>query len=154
MRESDSPGVAVLPPILYGGAFVVVLVLQWIWPLAIVSQPIAFWFGLLFLVSAVGLAAWGRNAMHRAGTNISPLKPALTLVSSGPYRFSRNPLYIAITFLFLALTMLLNTCWGVVLLLPVLVILHWGVVKREERYLVMKFGDEYASYRSRVRRYL
>jgi len=152
--ESDSPGVAVLPPILYGGAFVTVLVLHWIWPLAIVKQPIAFWLGLLLLVFALAFGAWGRKTMHGAGTNISPLKPAISLVTTGPYRFSRNPVYVAITLLFLSLTMLLNTWWGVILLLPVLVILHWGVVRREEHYLGTKFGEEYRAYCSSVRRYL
>jgi protein-S-isoprenylcysteine O-methyltransferase Ste14 len=150
----DRPGVAVLPPVLYGGAFVVVLVLHWIWPLKIVRQPIAFWLGLVLLVPSLALAAWGRQTMHGAGTNISPLRPTISLVTSGPYRFTRNPLFVAITLLYLGLTMLLNSWWGMVLLAPVLLILHWGVVRREERYLELKFGDEYAEYRSRVRRYV
>jgi protein-S-isoprenylcysteine O-methyltransferase Ste14 len=151
---SDHPGVAVLPPVLYGGAFVVVLLLHWAWPLTIVRQPIAFWLGLVLLVPALALAAWGRRTMHEAGTNISPLKPAVSLVTSGPFRFSRNPLYVALTVLYLGFTILLNSWWGVILLIPVLVVLHWGVVRREERYLELKFGEEYAKYRSRVRRYL
>src|SRR5256885_2319070 len=101
---SDSPGVAVLPPLLYGGAFILVLVLQWIWPLVIIRRPVVFWFGLVLLVPALALAVWGRTAMHGAGTNISPLKPATCLVTSGPYRFTRNPLYVAITLLYLGLT--------------------------------------------------
>ena len=151
---TDNPGVAVLPPILYGGAFIVVLMLQWIWPLKIVRQPIAFWLGLALSVPALVIGAWGRRTMHGARTNISPLKPAISLVTSGPYRFSRNPLYVAITFLYLGFTLLLNSWWGVALLAPVLAILHFGVVRREERYLERKFGEEYDSYRSRVRRYV
>ncbi len=92
--------------------------------------------------------------MHGAGTNISPLKPAISLVTSGPYRFTRNPLYLAMTLLFLGLTMLFNSWWGVILLVPLLVVLHWGVVRREERYLQLKFAEQYTEYRSRVRRYL
>jgi protein-S-isoprenylcysteine O-methyltransferase Ste14 len=150
----DCPGVAVVPPLLYGGAFIVVLILHWLWPLRIVSPAIAFWLGLGLIILALALAAWGRRTMHASGTNISPLKPAVSLVTSGPYRFTRNPLYVAISLLFLGLTMLLNSWWGVVVLAPVLVILHWGVVRREERYLELKFGKQYADYRSRVRRYL
>jgi protein-S-isoprenylcysteine O-methyltransferase Ste14 len=151
---SDNPRVAVLPPVLYGGAFIAVLVLQWVWPLTMLPQPIAVSLGFLLLVPALALAAWGARTMHGAGTNISPLKPAVSLVTSGPYRFSRNPLYVALTVLYVGLALLLNSWWGVVLLVPVLVALHWGVVRREERYLGLKFGDEYAKYRSRVRRYV
>jgi len=151
---SDNPGVAILPPILYGGTFVIVLVLQWIWPLKIVRQPIVFWLGLVLSVVALGIGAWGRRTMHSAGTNISPLKPANSLVIAGPFRFSRNPLYVAITLLYVGLTLLLNSWWGAVLLVPMLIVLHFGVVRREERYLERKFGERYTEYRSQVRRYL
>ncbi len=150
----DKPGVAVLPPILYGVTFVGVLVLQWIWPLAIIRQPLAFGLGLILSVLSLALGIWGRSTMHGAGTNISPLKPANSLVTTGPFGFSRNPLYVSITMLYLGLTLLLNSWWGLILLAPLLAVLHWGVVRREERYLERKFGDQYAEYRSRVRRYV
>ena len=151
---TDNPEVAILPPVLYGGAFVAVLMLQWIWPLTIVRQPIAFWLGLVLSVPALVVGVWGRRTMHGACTNISPLKPAVSLVTTGPFRFSRNPLYVAITLLYVGFTMLLNSWWGVILLAPILAVLHWGVVRREERYLERKFGEEYNKYRSRVRRYV
>jgi protein-S-isoprenylcysteine O-methyltransferase Ste14 len=149
----EIPGVAILPPVLYGGSFLAVLLLHWIWPLKIVRQPIAFWLGLVLSVSALSLGAWGRRTMHGASTNISPLKPAVSLVTSGPFRFSRNPLYVAITLLYVGFTMLLNSWWGVIMLAPVLMALHWGVVQREEQYLQLKFGEQYTEFRSRVRRY-
>src|SRR5258705_13922648 len=96
VTTSDNPGVAILPPVLYGGAFVLVLLLQWIWPLKIVCQPIAFWLGLALSVPALVIGAWGRRTMHGARTNISPLKPAVSLFTTCPYRFSRNPLYVSI----------------------------------------------------------
>ena len=154
VATSDNPGVAVLPPILYGVTFVVVAMLQWIWPLTIVRQATAFWLGLVLSVTALVIGAWGRRTMLGAGTNISPLKPAITLVNSGPYRFSRNPLYVAMTLLFVGLTLLVNSWWGVFLLVPLAVLLHFGVVCREERYLERKFGEEYRNYRLRVRRYI
>ena len=92
--------------------------------------------------------------MHGAGTNTSPLKPAITLVNSGPYRFCRNPLYVAMTLLFVGLTLLVNSWWGVFLLVPLTLLLHFGVVRREERYLEQKFGEKYRNYRLRVRRYI
>jgi protein-S-isoprenylcysteine O-methyltransferase Ste14 len=88
-----------------------------------------------------------RMAPHRRLTTI-------VLRMGGAYRFSRNPLYVAMTLLYLGLTFLFNSWWGVALLIPVLVVLHFGVVRREERYLERKFGEEYLAYRSQVRRYL
>src|SRR4051812_7966494 len=109
---------------------------------------------MILSIPALALAAWGSRTMHRAGTNISPLKPAVSLVTTGPFRFSRNPLYVAVTLLYVGFTLLINSWWGVLLLAPVLIAIHWGVVRREERYLERKFGEEYDQYRSQVRRYL
>ncbi len=92
--------------------------------------------------------------MRAVGTNINPALPATTLVTSGPFRFSRNPLYSALTLLYLGLTLAVNTWWGIVVLVPLLTVMHRGVVLREERYLEEKFGGRYRQYRSKVRRYL
>ena len=92
--------------------------------------------------------------MHGAGTNINPLMPTTSIVTSGPFRFTRNPLYVSLTLLYLGLTLAFNTWWGIVGLIPLLVVMHYGVVLREERYLEQKFGEMYRQYRSKVRRYL
>ena len=92
--------------------------------------------------------------MHAAGTNISPLQPTTAVVTTGPFQFSRNPLYLALTILYLGLTLAFNTWWGIVMLVPLLIIMHYGVVLREERYLDQKFGETYRQYRSTVRRYV
>jgi len=80
--------------------------------------------------------------------------PTTAIVKSGPFRFYHNPLYLALMLLYLGLTLAFNTWWGIVLLVPVLIIMHCGVVLREERYLEQKFGETYRQYRSKVRRYL
>ena len=92
--------------------------------------------------------------MHAAGTNISPLRPATAVITTGPFRFSRNPLSAALTLLYLGLTLALNTWWGILVAIPLLIIMHYGVVLREERYLDQKFGETYRQYRSTVRRYI
>jgi protein-S-isoprenylcysteine O-methyltransferase Ste14 len=152
--SADNPGVAVLPPLIYGAAFIVVLALRWFWPMPIHGHAVALWFGLALIVLAVAIAIWGRRTMHAAGTNISPLRPTTVLVTSGPFRFSRNPLYLALTFLYLGLTFAFNTWWGIIVLIPLFIIMHRGVVVREERYLEQKFGETYRRYRATVRRYL
>jgi protein-S-isoprenylcysteine O-methyltransferase Ste14 len=92
--------------------------------------------------------------MTRAGTNVNPYKPTITIVDSGPFGFSRNPLYVAMTIMLVGLTLAANTWWGIFLLPPLLLLMHFGVIRREERYLEGKFGEPYLAYRRRVRRYL
>jgi protein-S-isoprenylcysteine O-methyltransferase Ste14 len=151
---ADSPGVIALPPLLYAAVFLVVVALRWFVPMPITAWSIAVPVGVAVSVAAIAIARWGRKTMQAAGTNINPGLPATTVVTSGPFRYSRNPLYVALTILYLGLTLAVNTWWGLVLLIPLLVTMHLGVVLREERYLDRKFGDSYRQYRSRVRRYV
>ncbi len=151
---ADNAGVVVLPPLLYGVAFVAVLALRWFWPLPILGHVIVLWAGIALAMIAVAIAVWGSRTMRMAGTNVNPSLPTTVVVTSGPFRFSRNPLYVALTLFYLGLTLALNTWWGIVVLVPLLTIMHYGVVLREERYLEQKFGDSYRQYRSSVRRYL
>src|SRR5215510_5478486 len=153
VTQADNPGVVVRPPLLYGLALVLVLVLHWFWPMPIVGRVVAVSVGLVLVVCGVVIAIWGRRTMQAAGTNVDPHRPVTVLVKNGPFRFSRNPLYMALVFLFLGLSLVVNTWWGIVLLFPVLIIMHWGVILREERYLDQKFGASYQEYRSKVRRY-
>ncbi|PYR38118.1 MAG: isoprenylcysteine carboxylmethyltransferase family protein [Acidobacteria bacterium] len=150
--SADNPGVIVWPPLLYGGALIVVLILRAVWPMPIVAAT-TVWLGLAFVVIGLAIMATGRRTMTAAGTNVNPSRPATTIVSSGPFRFTRNPLYVGVTLIFGGLTLAFNTWWGFIVLVPVLITMHFGVVLREERYLERKFGEPYRQYRSRVRRY-
>ena len=152
--EADNPGVIARPPLLYAGALVLVLVLRWFWPMPIFADGVALWPGIALGVLGVGIAVWGRARMRRAGTNVDPTRPATAIVTTGPFRFTRNPLYLGITGLYLGLTLALNSWWGIAVLVPLLALMHFGVVLREERYLERKFGDDYRQYKSRVARYL
>ena len=154
MTASDNPGVVAPPPFIYLAAFVLVLVLRWLRPMPIVGGAAALWLGLVCIATGFGIAVWGRRTMKSAGTNINPSRPATAIVRSGPFRYSRNPLYLALTLLFLGLSLAFDTWWGVVVLLPLAAVMHRGVVLREERYLDRKFGETYRQYRADVRRYL
>ncbi|MEO8083685.1 MAG: isoprenylcysteine carboxylmethyltransferase family protein [Ardenticatenales bacterium] len=150
----DAPGVIARPPILYAGAFLLMLALRHFWPMPIFARPIALWPGIALIALGAATVIWGRQTLVAAGTNVNPGQPATTIVSSGPYRFSRNPIYVAVTLLFIGLTLAFDTWWGVALLVPVLLVMHFGVVLREERYLERKFGESYRQYRAGVRRYV
>ncbi|HXL33286.1 MAG TPA: PEMT/PEM2 methyltransferase family protein [Gemmatimonadales bacterium] len=151
---SDSPRVVILPPLLYVAALAAGLLLSWAIPQPILSSATRYWIGGVLAGLGVLLAAWGRSVMERAGTNVNPMLPTTALVTTGPFRRSRNPLYVALTLMYVGLALLTNSLWVLALLVPVLLILHYGVVRREERYLEAKFGDAYRAYRARVRRYL
>jgi protein-S-isoprenylcysteine O-methyltransferase Ste14 len=122
--------------------------------MTIFGGGLALWPGLALVALSVGLAIWGRQALVSAGTNVNPYRPSTAIVDSGPYRFTRNPLYVALTLMYVGLTLAFDTWWGFILLVPVLIIMHLGVIRREERYLEGKFGESYRGYRARVRRYL
>jgi protein-S-isoprenylcysteine O-methyltransferase Ste14 len=152
--SADNPGVVARPPLLYGAALLVVLVLRWSWPMPLFGPGVARWPGLALVVLGIGIAIWGGRTMLAARTNVDPSLPATAIVVSGPFRFSRNPLYLALTLVYVGLTLALNAWWGIVVLVPLLIVMHLGVVLREERYLEHKFGEVYRQYRSKVRRYL
>ena len=150
---SDSPGVIAFPPLIYGGTLLVGLLLHVLVPIGRLPALPARLSGAILFLGSGALAAWAQNAMRRAGTNIRPDQPSTTIVIDGPFRFTRNPLYMAATGLYAGAALLIDAVWPLVLLAPMLMIIEWGVVHREERYLEAKFGDTYRAYRSRVRRW-
>lgn len=153
MAGADNAGVIVRPPVLYVAALAAMLVLRWLWRLPIFGGAV-FWPGLALVTFAVGLLIWGRRTLVAGGTNVDPSLPSTVVITSGPYRFSRNPLYLGLAAAYLGLTLALDTWWGIIVLVVVLIVMHQGVIQREERYLERKFGDGYRQYRAAVRRYL
>jgi protein-S-isoprenylcysteine O-methyltransferase Ste14 len=108
------------------------------------------------LLVALGLAvsAWGFATFRAARTAVSPNRPASTLVTHGPFRLSRNPMYLGLTVMCVGVALLRNSSWTVLLLPLVIALLHWTVIVREERHLAATFGAAYETYRRRVRRWL
>ncbi len=92
--------------------------------------------------------------MERAGTNIKPSLPTTAIVAAGPYRYTRNPMYLSLCLLYLALSLLINGALPVLFIVPLALTLHFGVIKREERYLAAKFGETYLAYQRSVRRWV
>ena len=151
----DRPAILVLPPVLVGGLLLIgVLVHYWLWTITFLPVVPARIIGVVLFLSAGVLANSAHNAMTRAGTNILPTQPALALVRDGPFRRTRNPLYVAAAGVYLGVAFWVDGLAPFVLFPLVLVGLHWAVVLPEERYLEGKFPDAYRAYRLQVRRWL
>jgi protein-S-isoprenylcysteine O-methyltransferase Ste14 len=146
--------VLVLPPVLFGGAFLLGLALHWLVPITRLPGLPARLAGVVCLLVGAGLAHSGEKVMHRAGTNVRPDRPTTALVTEGPFRYSRNPLYVGVTLMYTGLALLIPALWPLLLLVPVLLVMRWGVIAREERYLERKFGEPYRAYLARVRRWI
>jgi len=110
--------------------------------------------GVVVVILAPTLALSALVTMKTAGTNVDPAKPALTIVRGGPFRFTRNPMYLALCLLQVALGFFLNDWITLLFVVPLGLILHYGVILREERYLTAKFGKPYLQLKRDVRRWL
>ena len=158
-QSRDIPGVIAPPPIIALATCLLGLVLDWILPSFFILRGI-LGFGTRLIVGAVLIASGATIAglairsFLRAGTNVDPWKPAVSLVTTGIFAYTRNPMYLALILILAGLAIALASDWMVVLLVPAALILHFGVVKREERYLAAKFGESYRDYMSKVSRYV
>jgi protein-S-isoprenylcysteine O-methyltransferase Ste14 len=153
--SADNANVIVPPPVLYLAAVIALVVLRWLWPAPIfAAATFALYAGVALIVAALGLGLWAVITLRRAGTNVDPRKTSTAMVSAGPFGFTRNPIYVGFTLLFLGITIALNCWWGLALLVPTLVVMHVGVIRREEYYLERKFAADYLRYKNNVSRYV
>ncbi|HUF31463.1 MAG TPA: isoprenylcysteine carboxylmethyltransferase family protein [Gemmatimonadaceae bacterium] len=154
-RSADAPDIVVLPPVLVGGTLIFGIIIHYaFWTTQLLPTVLARVLGLVVFVSAGVLAHLSQRAMQRVGTNVLPTRPTLALATDGPYRYTRNPLYIAAIGVYLGVTLWVDGWAPLVLLLPMVWVLNRGIILREEQYLTRKFGEAYLSYQSRVRRWL
>ena len=150
----DHAGVRVPPPLIYAAGFGLGLLLQWS-----LSAPAIPLLGsrvaaLLCLLLWLVLFVPSISLFRRAHTNIVPSRPTTRLIMSGPYRFTRNPMYVSLISLYVGLTLCCDALWPLALLPLVILTIRYGVIAREERYLERKFGRDYLRYKARVRRWI
>ncbi len=150
----DNPGVIAFPPLIWLVNAVISVLVHLLIRLPITRYSICLAFGIVFIVLAPTLALSALRTMKAAGTNVHPSEPALALVRGGPFRFTRNPMYLALCLLQVALGFFLNDLITVLFVVPLSVIFHYGVILREERYLTAKFGEPYLQYKREVRRWI
>ncbi len=168
MSQSDTPGVIAPPPLIFLGFLFVG------WALAeIGARPEAVEAGFGWLAADFGLAIEVRRGValaliiggllldgmaaglfRRRGTAVEPWKPSTVLINEGPYRFSRNPIYVGFAVTYVGLAIAMDSWVALLLLFPCLLVVDRFVIQREERYLAARFGADYEAYRQKVRRWL
>ena len=154
-RDADNSGVKAPPPLIFLAPLVLGLVLHFVVPLPflptvllqlVIGIPIMFLSGMTVISAVV--------TFRRAKTTFSINKESTAMVTQGPYRFTRNPAYLALAVLYLGIGVAVNALWVVVLLPVPVVVITLAAMRPEEAYLERKFGAEHLSYKARVRRWL
>ena len=153
----DSAGVIAPPPLIALAAVVLGLALDWLLPAylltVLLSWPERIAIAVVLIAAGAALAIPAMRGFRSAGTHVEPWKPSLALVTDGIFGWLRNPMYVGVTLLLTGLSILLASDWMLVMTIIFVPVIHFGVVKREERYLEAKFGDAYRQYKARVPRY-
>ena len=152
MTDSANPGF-LRPPFIYLASIALGVVLQFAMPLPFFPWGFNVAVGAALVVVAVALFIASVGKFRAAGTAVPANKPTTAIVRSGPYRFSRNPIYLAFSLLNLGIAIWMNSGWLLGTLAVAVALIH-VVIGREERYLERKFGAEYLAYKASVRRWL
>lgn len=150
----DRANVIVFPPLLFLGTFAVSLLLRFLFPTPLLPTTTALLIGLPVALAGVVLLLLGFREMLQHKTTINPGGITTTIVSQGIYRYTRNPMYIALTVVYVGVSIATNAWWGFLLIIPLLLLVQKGIIEREESYLTRKFGDEYLNYKANVRRWV
>jgi protein-S-isoprenylcysteine O-methyltransferase Ste14 len=152
--SSDNAGVRVPPPLIYLAGLGVGFGLEALLPGGSVPGVVQWVLGGVLLVAGLALGASFNTAFARRGTAVEPWKPTTAIVTTGPYRITRNPAYLAMALIYAGIALLANAPWVLVPLPVVLAVIDRAVIAREERYLERKFGREYLDYKATVGRWI
>lgn len=154
MSAPDHAHVPFPPPLLFLTSLLLALGLNVLTPTPVTSPQLMHALGALAGLTGLTLAWWAVSSMRRAHTPLDPGRPVAALVTTGPFRFSRNPIYLGFTLIILGLAFIAGTWWGLILTPLVLLLATRIIVRAEEAYLRAAFGERYRAYVSRVRRWI
>jgi protein-S-isoprenylcysteine O-methyltransferase Ste14 len=153
----ETAGIVAPPPLIALAAIGLGLVLDWLFPAFVLTLLLSLTLrivaGVALVAAGAALAVAGRNAFMRSGTNVNPYKPVTALVTTGIYSYVRNPMYVGLALLVAGIGIAFASDWILVMLVVQILTIHFGVIRREERFLAAKFGDEYRQYKEKVPRY-
>lgn len=150
----QSSGIRFPPPFLYVGVFLLGLLLEDLIPVAQLPRTLSRIVAAVLLVPGFGLLLWSLGLFLKARTSPLPMRPTTSLVFAGPYRWTRNPMYLAMLLVYSGTALLFDVFWALLLIPAVMALVVRLVIRREEQYLETKFGEEYWQYKGRVRRWI
>ncbi len=157
-NNNENPGVIFPPPLILLSFLVAGALLQFIFPLGVFAPfsifSLQFFDGLAIILVGIGLALWGVKTFSKAGTNVATHQAALLVVVDGPYKFTRNPMYMGMQILLIGVGIMFSSEWFLLLWPIFFLILRFGVVAREERYMREKFGEQYVALLNSTRRWI
>ncbi len=149
-----SPGVIAPPPVIYIVLFLTGLIPQIGFPVQFLSLPTRLILCLFMVGAGAFMVSRAFQTIRQAKTSPNPYQPVAVLVTEGPFRFTRNPVYLGMNLFYLGAGVLLNPFWSILLFPVLMLIIEFGVIHREERHLEQRFGEAYLEYKARVRRWL
>jgi protein-S-isoprenylcysteine O-methyltransferase Ste14 len=152
--ERDTAGVVAPPPLIFLAGLLLGFGLEALLPGSSVPDAVRWILGGLALLAGIALQTSFIAAFSRKGTSVEPWKPTTAIVTTGPYRLTRNPAYLGMALIYIGIALLSDALWVLVPLPMVLAVIDRGVIAREERYLERKFGEEYLAYKRGVRRWV
>jgi protein-S-isoprenylcysteine O-methyltransferase Ste14 len=154
-EKPDAPDVVIHPPIALAIALVLAFALNGFMPLPFVPPAIPhIQIGVLLVIAALLIIRWAAVTFRKAHTNILTSQATTAIVATGPFAYSRNPIYVAALIGMVAAAIAFDSLWFLAALVAIYVVLRYGVIAREEIYLERKFGTPYLDYKSKVRRWL
>jgi protein-S-isoprenylcysteine O-methyltransferase Ste14 len=154
MTTDRGPGFRVWPPVAVGAPLVLGLLVSWLVGDPLPASRVTTTAGLLLVVAFAVWNGWALLTMARHRTALLPGGATTTVIATGPFAHSRNPLYVGLLVLSAGLALMAASAWALVALPVEWALLRWGAVLPEEHYLSEKFGPEYAAYLTRVRRWI
>ena len=151
---NDAPNVKIIPPLVYLAGIIIGFLATIGLPTRVVPNSVAWTVGGILTFCGADLAGSALFKFKDVGTTVRPDHAASTLVITGPYELTRNPMYLGLVMVNLGLSFLIGNWWNIILLPLLLLIIQEYIIKKEEKYLVRKFGQQYIDYSHRVRRWL
>lgn len=152
--RKNTPGIRVIPPLIYLAALAIAFVADWFWPVSVLPPAVRYALGPILILFGVAFALWAMGLFRRAGTPFDVRRAASALVTDGPYRYSRNPGYVGLIAFSLGIAVLADNVWSLATIAVATAILDRCVVVLEERHLEETFKGTYRTYRMQVRRWL